>query len=98
MEQIIFALDIGTTKICAIVGEARQGQLRIIGCGIEPSRGIKKGMIVNPSEASVAIARAVEKAEQTSGYDVSRAFSYPRLWSASPENTSARPIAVVRLP
>ena len=74
MEQIIFALDIGTTKICAIVGEARQGQLRIIGIGIEPSHGIKKGMIVNPSEASVAIARAVEKAEQTSGYDLSRAF------------------------
>ena len=74
MEQIIFALDIGTTKICAIVGEARQGQLRIIGIGIEPSKGIKKGMIVNPSEASVAIARAVEKAEQTSGYDLSRAF------------------------
>ena len=74
MEQIIFALDIGTTKICAIVGEARQGQLRIIGIGIEPSRGIKKGMIINPSEASVAIARAVEKAEQTSGYDLSRAF------------------------
>ncbi|MCL4868427.1 MAG: cell division protein FtsA [Anaerolineae bacterium] len=74
MDQIIFALDIGTTKICAIVGEARQGQLRIIGIGIEPSRGLKKGMVVNPSEASVAIARAVEKAEQTSGYDLSRAF------------------------
>lgn len=73
MEGIIFGLDIGTTKTCAIVGEVRNSQLQIIGLGIEPSRGMRKGMIVDVGEASLAIAKAVEAAEQTSGYDLSRA-------------------------
>lgn len=74
MDGILFGLDIGTTKICALVGEVRAGQLRIIGLGIVPSRGLSKGMIVDVGEASVAIAKAVELAEQTSGYDLSQAF------------------------
>lgn len=74
MEGIIFGLDIGTTKVCALVGEVRAGQLRIIGLGSVPSRGLEKGMIVDVGEASIAIAQAVEKAEQTSGYDLSQAF------------------------
>ena len=74
MAEIIFGIDIGTTKICAVVGEVWQGQLRIIGLGIVPSKGVRKGMIVNASEASAAIAKAVEKAEQTSGYDLSQAY------------------------
>ncbi len=74
MEEILFALDIGTTKVCALVGEVRAGQLRIIGLGIVPSRGLSKGLIVDVGEASVAIAEAVEKAEETSGYDLRRAY------------------------
>ncbi len=74
MEQIIFALDIGTTKLCALVGAVRDRQLQIIGLGIQPSRGMRKGMIVDVNEASVAIAKAVEAAEQTSGYHLSEAF------------------------
>lgn len=74
MEQIIFGLDIGTTKICALVGAVREGQLQIIGLGIEPSRGIRKGIVVDVPEASVALASAIEKAEQTSGYDLSQAM------------------------
>ncbi|MCA9983694.1 MAG: cell division protein FtsA [Anaerolineales bacterium] len=74
MAEVIFGIDIGTTKICAVVGEVWQGQLRIIGLGIVPSKGVRKGMIVNAAEASAAIAKAVEKAEQTSGYDLSQAY------------------------
>jgi cell division protein FtsA len=74
MEGIIFGLDIGTTKTCALVGEMREGQLQIIGLGIEPSRGMRKGMIVDVTEASLAIAKAVEAAEQTSNYDLSQAL------------------------
>ncbi len=74
MEEIIFALDIGTTKICALVGAVRERQLQIIGLGIQPSRGMRKGMIVDVNEASVSIAKAVEAAEQTSGYHLSEAF------------------------
>lgn len=74
MEGILFGLDIGTTKVCAVVGEVRGGQLRIIGFGLEPSRGMRKGMIVDVAEASIAVAGAVEQAEQTSGYDLERAL------------------------
>ena len=74
MAEVIFGIDIGTTKICAVVGEVWQGQLRIIGLGMVPSKGVRKGMIVNAAEASAAIAKAVEKAEQTSGYDLSQAY------------------------
>lgn len=74
MEQIIFGIDIGTTKVCALVGEVREGQAQIIGLGVEPSRGMRKGMVVDVSEASVALARAVEAAEQTSGYHLAEAF------------------------
>ena len=74
MNGILFGLDVGTTKICAIVGEVSEGKLQIIGLGIEPSKGMKKGMVVDVAEASVAIARAVEKAEQTSGYELEKAL------------------------
>jgi cell division protein FtsA len=73
-QGILFALDIGTTKVCALVGEVREGQLQVIGLGIEPSRGMKKGMVVDVTEASVAIAKAVEKAEQSSGYELRHAL------------------------
>ena len=70
MEEIIFGLDIGTTKVCALVGAVREGQLQIIGLGIEPSRGMRKGMVVDVREASVVIASAIEAAEHTSGYEL----------------------------
>ncbi|MCA9933276.1 MAG: cell division protein FtsA [Ardenticatenaceae bacterium] len=74
MEEIIFALDIGTTKVCALVGAVRERQLQIIGLGVQPSRGLRKGMVVDVNEAANAIAKAVEAAEQTSGYHLSQAF------------------------
>lgn len=73
MGDIIFGLDIGTTKICALVGEIIDQQLQIIGLGIAKSRGMHKGMVVDVNEASLALAEAIEKAEQTSGYDLSQA-------------------------
>ena len=72
MQGIVFGLEIGSTKICALVGEVRNGDLRIIGVGQAPSRGVSKGMIVDVMQASVAISQAVEQAEQTSGYDLNR--------------------------
>ncbi|MEM7118733.1 MAG: cell division protein FtsA [Chloroflexota bacterium] len=75
MEEIVFGLDIGTTKMCALVGAIRpEGQLRIIGLGVEPAQGMRKGMVVDVQAASVALAKAIEAAEQTSGYDLSRAI------------------------
>lgn len=74
MEEILFGLDIGTTKVCAIVGALIEGQLQIIGVGVEPSRGMRKGMVIDVREASVAVASAIEKAEQSSGYELSDAL------------------------
>lgn len=72
MQGVIFGLDVGSTQICALVGEVQDGLLRIVGYGTEPAQGIRKGMVVDVAQASVAIARAVSKAEQTSGYDLNR--------------------------
>lgn len=74
MDEIIFGIDVGTTKVCALVGAIRQGQLQVIGLGISGSSGMRKGMVIDVNEATVAIAKAVESAERTSGYDLARAF------------------------
>ena len=73
MEDIVFGIDIGTTKICALVGAVRNRELQIIGLGVQPSSGMRKGMIVDVPSASVALARAVQEAEETSGYRLSQA-------------------------
>jgi cell division protein FtsA len=73
--NIVAGLDIGTTKIACLVAEVdERRRMHIVGVGIVPSRGIKKGMIVNVDEASEAIQLAVEKAERTSGHEVHEAF------------------------
>lgn len=74
MEEIVFGIDIGTTKICALVGEVRNHELRIIGMGKKPSAGMSKGMIVDVPQASLALAGAIEEAEKTSGYQLSQAL------------------------
>ena len=48
MEEIVVGIDVGTTKICTLVGRVEDGGLlRILGVGIEPSNGINKGVIVD---------------------------------------------------
>lgn len=74
MEDIIFGIDIGTTKICALVGAIRNRELQIIGMGTQPSAGLRKGMINDVPSASIALASAVEAAEQTSGYRLAQAL------------------------
>ena len=74
MDGVIFGVDIGTTKVCALVGEMRDSQIQIVGLGNVPAQGMRKGVIVDVAKATVAIATAVEKAEQSSGYQLSQAF------------------------
>jgi cell division protein FtsA len=45
MNEIVVGLDIGTHKICTIVGEVRPDDIHVLGVGIEPSRGMKKGVV-----------------------------------------------------
>jgi cell division protein FtsA len=72
---IIVGIDVGTTKICTLVARIEgEGQLRILGVGIEPSRGLTKGTIVDLNAASQTIARSIEKAERTSGLEIDSAL------------------------
>lgn len=62
------AIDVGTTKICTIVGEvAGSGETRILGVGVAPSSGLSRGAVDNIREATDAIRASVEKAERASG-------------------------------
>lgn len=64
------AIDVGTTKVCTIVGEVAQGTgetTRILGVGVAPSAGLSRGLVDNIREATEAIRASVEKAERASG-------------------------------
>src|SRR5512138_35671 len=75
MEEIVVGIDVGTTKVCTLVGRVEDDKsIRILGVGIEPSEGIKKGIIVDLAAASQAITRSVEKAESTSGLEITSAL------------------------
>ena len=74
-ERTIVGIDIGTTKICTLVAKVEEDKdLRIIGVGIEPSRGMKRGVMVDLEGATTAIARSVEKAQRSSGYEIRSAW------------------------
>lgn len=74
MDNLVIGLDIGTHKICTIVGQVRREDIFIIGVGIEPSRGMKRGVVNDVSALTTAISASVHKAEKSSGYDIKRAF------------------------
>ncbi len=75
MEEIVVGIDVGTTKICTLVGRVEEeNAIRILGVGIEPSDGIRKGVIVDLTAATQAITRSVERAEQTSGLEIESAL------------------------
>ncbi|RPJ27109.1 MAG: cell division protein FtsA [Chloroflexi bacterium] len=75
MEEIVVGIDVGTTKVCTLVGRVEDDKsIRILGVGIEPSEGIRKGMIVDLAAATQAITRSVEKAESTSGLEITSAL------------------------
>jgi cell division protein FtsA len=72
--DIIVGLDIGTTKIAAVVGEIGPEGLDVIGVGTYPSRGLKKGVIVNIDSTVAAIKQAVLEAESMSGCEISQVY------------------------
>ena len=74
MNEIVVGIDVGTTKVCTLVGRVEPDTIRILGSGIEPSEGIKKGVIVDLAAAAQAITRSVEKAEQVSGVEITGAL------------------------
>ncbi len=73
--DIIVGLDIGTTKISAVVGEVGQGDINIIGIGTHPSVGLRKGVVVNVEATVESIKKAVEEAELMAGCEISSVYA-----------------------
>jgi cell division protein FtsA len=74
MGELVVGLDIGTSKVCTVVGEVREDDIFIVGVGIEPARGMKKGIVSDIEALAAAISESVNKAERSSGYVIDRAF------------------------
>jgi cell division protein FtsA len=75
MKKIISAIDVGTTKICTIIGGLDSGgNVQVLGVGLVPSHGMHKGMVVNVEEARESVAESVRRAEQASGLKVESAY------------------------
>src|SRR5216683_558211 len=73
--ELIVGLDIGTTKICAIVGELTENGIDIIGIGTHPSKGLRKGVVVNIEATVASIRRAVEEAELMAGCEIAHVYT-----------------------
>jgi cell division protein FtsA len=74
--RLIVGLDIGTSKVVAIVGEAgADGTLKVVGLGSHPSRGLKKGMVVDIESTVQSIQRAVEEAERMAGCTIHSVYA-----------------------
>ena len=73
--QVIVGLDIGTSKVVAMIGEITEdGRVEVIGIGSHPSKGMKKGVVVNIDATVQAIERAVEDAELMAGYRINSVY------------------------
>ena len=73
--DILVGLDIGTTKICAIVGEITDEGIDIIGIGTHPSKGLRKGVVVNIDATVASIKRAIEEAEHMAGCEITTVYT-----------------------
>ncbi len=74
-ERVIVGIDVGTTKICVLVGELdRDGKLNIVGVGTCPSQGLRRGVVVNIEETVTSIAAALDRAERLSGKKLTTAY------------------------
>jgi cell division protein FtsA len=72
---LFVGLDIGTTKVCTLIADIDEGGVpRILGVGVEPARGMRKGVVVDVEQASQAIAASLDKAQHSAGYEIGTAF------------------------
>lgn len=74
-KNLIVGLDIGTSKVVAIVGEMIEGNIEIIGMGSHPSRGLKKGVVVNIDATVHSVQRAIEEAELMAGCQINTVYT-----------------------
>ena len=75
-KKLLVALDIGTSKVVAIVGEiSPDGEIEVVGLGSHPSRGLKKGVVVNIESTVQSIQRAIEEAELMAGCEIHSVYA-----------------------
>jgi cell division protein FtsA len=70
----ISAIDVGTTKVCTVVANVEDDNIKVIGVGITPTSGLHKGLVVNINDAKQSIRQSVKEAERTCGYKVESAY------------------------
>ncbi|MEE8423815.1 MAG: cell division protein FtsA [Thermodesulfobacteriota bacterium] len=73
--NMVVGLDIGTTKICAIVGEKVNDRVEIVGVGTSVSKGLRKGVVVNIDSTVQSIKKAIEDAELMAGCEISSVYA-----------------------
>ena len=73
--ELVVGLDIGTTKICTVVGERLNGSINIIGLGSYPSRGLRRGVVVNIETTVESIRKAVDEASLMAGCDIRSVYA-----------------------
>ncbi|SHN59398.1 cell division protein FtsA [Desulfovibrio litoralis] len=73
--DLIVGLDIGTTKICAVVGETTPDGVDIVGIGTSPSTGLRKGVVVNIEQTVQSIQKALEEAELMAGCEIRTVYA-----------------------
>ncbi len=75
-DNLIVGLDLGTTKICAVIAEVLEsGTINVIGMGLQPSRGLRKGVVVNIENTIESVKSAVADAERMAGVKVGSVFT-----------------------
>jgi cell division protein FtsA len=74
-DNLVVGLDIGTTKICAIVGEVSPEGIDIVGIGSYPSKGLRKGVVINIDSTVQSIQKAVEEAELMAGCEIHSVYA-----------------------
>ena len=75
-EDVIVGLDIGTTKICAIIGErTEEDLLKVVGIGTSKSEGLRRGVVVNIEKTVQSITKAIEEAELMAGVEVKGVYA-----------------------
>ncbi|WP_020675405.1 cell division protein FtsA [Geopsychrobacter electrodiphilus] len=74
-ENLIVGLDIGTTKICCIVGNMTEEGLDIVGIGSSPSKGLRKGVVINIESTVESIKKAVREAELMAGCEIKTVYA-----------------------
>jgi len=73
--SIVVGLDIGTSKVCAMVGEMTDQGVEIIGLGSHPSLGLRKGVVINIESTVNSVKKAVEEAELMAGCEIHTVFA-----------------------